>query len=127
MSEIGVIDTIARALVADLPAGWREVTAIYRATTSYAELDATVDGAQVDPLPEHLEDHFEQLRREMYQPAKGTWLTAQLTVTSDGHFATDFDYDNLPAWSIPVDEASYAADLSAFPRDAENTPSWMRS
>ncbi|MFG1911362.1 immunity protein YezG family protein [Kribbella sp. NPDC048928] len=126
MSEIGVIDTIARALVADLPAGWSEVSAVYRATTSYAELDATVDGSQVDPLPEHLEDHFEQLRREMYQPAKGTWLTAQLTITSTGHFTTDFDYDTLPDWSISVDEAIYAEDLAAFPRDPENTPAWMR-
>jgi hypothetical protein len=130
MSEIGVIDTIARALVADLPAGWREVSAVYRATTSYAELDADVvlpsGETQVETLPEGLEDQFEELRREMYQPGKGTWLTAKVTVTSTGHFATDFDYDHEPAWSIPVDEGIYAADLSAFPRDPEHTPDWMR-
>ncbi|GAA3103891.1 hypothetical protein JOF29_003552 [Kribbella aluminosa] len=126
MSEIGVIDTIARGLVAELPAGWREVTAVYRATSSYAELDADVDGAQVEVLPEGLEDHFEELRREMYRPGKGTWLTAQLTITSTGHFSTDFDYDGRPNWSIPVDEGIYAADLSVFPRDDENVPDWMR-
>lgn len=130
MSEIGVIDTIARALVADLPAGWREVSAVYRATTSYAELDADVvlpsGKTQVETLPEGLEDHFEELRREMYQPGKGTWLTAKVTVTSTGHFATDFDYDHEPAWSIPVDATIYPADLAAFPRDAENTPDWLK-
>jgi hypothetical protein len=126
MSEIGTIDTIARALTANLPAAWHQVTGVYRSTTSYAELDATVDGVQLDPLPEGLEDHFEQLRREMYQPGKGTWLTAQVSVTADGHFATDFNYDNEPAWSIPVDTAIYAADLAAFPRDAEHTPEWLR-
>lgn len=126
MTEIGVIDTIARALVAELPAGWRAVSAVYRATSSYAELDADVDGSQVEVLPEGLEDHFEELRREMYRPGKGTWLTAQLTITSDGHFSTDFDYDNKPDWSIEVDERIYQDDLSVFPRDAENTPSWMR-
>ncbi|HZX08420.1 immunity protein YezG family protein [Kribbella sp.] len=126
MSEIGVIDTIARALVAALPAGWREVTAVYRATSAYAELDADVDGSQVEVLPEGLEDHFEELRREMYRPGKGTWLTARLTITSTGHFATDFDYNTEPAWSIPVDERIYKDDLSVFPRDAENTPDWMR-
>lgn len=126
MSEIAVIDTIARALVADLPAQWQQVSAVYRATTSYAELDADVDGAQLDPLPEGLEDQFEELRREMYQPGKGAWLTAKLTVTSAGHFATDFDYDNRPAWSIPVDEGIYAEDLSTFPRDPENVPAWMK-
>ncbi|NIK58943.1 immunity protein YezG family protein [Kribbella shirazensis] len=130
MSEIGVIDTIARALVEDLPVGWREVSAVYRATTSYAELDGTVVDAAgespLDPLPEGLEDHFEELRREMYQPGKGTWLTARISVTAEGRFATDFDYDNEPDWSIPVDESIYTEDLSVFPRDRENIPSWMR-
>jgi hypothetical protein len=129
MSEIGTIDTIARALVADLPAGWREVSAVYRATTSYAELDAHVAGPtgerQVETLPEGLEDHFDELRRQMYQPGKGAWLTARVTVTAAGHFATDFDYDHEPAWSIPVDTAIYAADLAEFPRDAEHTPEWL--
>jgi len=126
MSEIEIIDTIARALVAELPAGWREVGAVYRATTSYAELDADVDGAQLDPLPDDLEDRFEELRRVMYQPGQGAWLTARVSVTADGHFATDFDYDNQPAWSIPVDEGIYPADLAEFPRAPENTPPWMR-
>lgn len=130
MTEIGVIDTIARALVADLPPEWREVSAVYRATTSYAELDADVAGpsgrSQLRSLPEGLEDHFEQLRREMYQPGKGTWFTARLTVTADGHFSTDFDYDHQPAWSIPVDAGIYAADLAEFPRDAEHVPDWLK-
>ncbi|GAA1576063.1 hypothetical protein GCM10009804_36000 [Kribbella hippodromi] len=130
MSEIGVIDTIARALVADLPGGWREVTAVYRATTSYAELDAEVTGpagqTQLDPLPEGLEDHFEELRRQMYQPGKGAWLTARVTVSATGHFATDFDYDRPPAWSLPVDPAIYQADLAEFPRDPEHTPEWLK-
>ncbi|MGZ0153448.1 immunity protein YezG family protein [Kribbella sp. WER1] len=126
MSEIGVIDTIARALVAELPAGWRSVTAVYRATSSYAELDADVDGSQVEVLPEGLEDQFEELRREMYRPDKGTWLTAQLTITSDGHFSTDFDYDHRPSWSLAVDERIYRDDLAAFPRAPQYVPSWMR-
>jgi hypothetical protein len=125
MSEIGTIDTIARALTADLPAGWREVTGVYRSTMSYAELDATVDGAQLDPLPDGLEDDFEALRRKMYQPGKGTWLTASISVTSDGHFATDFDYETEPAWSMPVDAGIYAAELAEFPRD--DVPAWMRT
>ncbi|MEU4191947.1 immunity protein YezG family protein [Kribbella sp. NPDC026611] len=126
MSEIGTIDRIARALVAELPAGWREVRGVYRSASSYAELDATVDGRYLDPLPEGLEDDFEELRREMYQPGKGTWLTARITITADGHFATDFDYDSVPDWSMPVDERIYTEDLSTFTRDPENVPVWMR-
>ena len=131
MSELGTIDSIARALTANAPGGWREVTGVYRATTPYAELDATVVGpgqARVDlePLRAGLEDHFETLRRQMYQTGKGTWLTARISITSDGHFSTDFDYDSEPAWSMAVDPGIYAADLAAFPRDDEHIPRWMR-
>ena len=131
MSELGAIDTIARALTADLPVGWRAVTGVYRATAPYAELDATVIGpaneqTELESLPEGLEDHFELLRRQMYQPGKGTWLTARITITADGHFSTDFDYNTEPAWSIAVDPGIYAADLAEFPRDEEHVPAWMR-
>ena len=131
MSEIGTIDAIARALTAELPSGWREVTAVYRATASYAELDATVVGpggepTQLESLPEGLENFFETLRQQMYQPGKGAWLTARITVTADGHFSTDFDYDHEPDWSIPVDAGIYSADLAEFPRDDQYIPSWLR-
>ena len=132
MSEIGTIDAIARALTAGLPAGWREVSAVYRATAPYAELDATLVGpadepTQLDPLPDGLEDLFEALRRQMYQPGKGAWLTAHVGVTADGRFTTDFDYDHEPAWSLPVDAGIYAADLAEFPRDDQYIPDWLRT
>jgi hypothetical protein len=129
-NEMGTIDTIARALTAQLPDGWREVSATYRATAPYAELDAEMIGssgqpAQVDPLPEGLESHFETLRLQMYQPGKGAWLTARITITPEGHFSTDFDYENEPAWSIPVNPDIYATDLSEFPREHQYTPDWL--
>ncbi|MGW6280264.1 hypothetical protein [Kribbella sp. NPDC055071] len=131
-NEMETLDTIGRALVADLPSGWRSVTATYLATATYAEFDADLIGAdgvadQVDPLPEGLEDGFETLRRQMYQPGKGAWLTARLTITPDGHFETDFDYDHEPAWSMPVDDDIYAADLAEFPREDQYIPGWLRA
>lgn len=130
--EMQTIDAIARALVTGLPAGWREVAATYLATAPYAELDATVTGAtgetsQVDPLPDGLEDLFETLRLQMYQPGKGAWLTATIRITAEGRFATDFDYDNEPKWSIPVDPGIYQADLAEFPRDDQYIPDWLQS
>ena len=129
-NEMGTLDTIARALIAELPAGWRQVTATDLATAPYAELDATVVGpagepVPIDPLPEGLENHFETLRQQMYQPGKGAWLSARISITPDGHFSTDFDYDREPGWSIPVDDSIYAADLAEFPRDAEHIPDWL--
>lgn len=130
-NEMGTLDTIARALTADLPAGWQTVTAVYLATAPYAELDARFTGpdgeAAVDPLPDALEDDFETLRLQMYQPGKGTWLTARLTITPDGHYETDFDYDGEPGWSMPVDDEIYAEDLAEFPRDEQYIPDWWRA
>ncbi|MFG1813485.1 hypothetical protein ACGFIF_06960 [Kribbella sp. NPDC049174] len=130
-NEMGTIDLIARALTAELPDGWREVGATYRATAPYAELDAEVvlpsgESAQVDPLPEGLESHFETLRLQMYQPGKGAWLTARVTITPEGRFSTDFDYESEPAWSIPVDVGIYVADLAEFPREDQYIPDWLR-
>jgi hypothetical protein len=130
-NEMGTLDTIGRALIADLPAGWRAVTAVYLATAPYAELDATVTGpageVPLEPLPEALEDDFETLRLQMYQPGKGAWLTARLTITPDGHFETDFDYDGEPGWSMPVDDGIYAEDLAEFPREDRYIPAWLRA
>ncbi|MFI7065813.1 hypothetical protein ACIBL3_32775 [Kribbella sp. NPDC050124] len=130
-NEMATIEAIARALTSELPAGWHEVRATYRATAPYAELDADVvdasgTAAQVDPLAEGLESYFETLRLQMYQPGKGTWLTASIAITSDGHFATDFDYENEPAWSMPVDAEIYASDLAEFPREDQYIPDWLR-
>jgi hypothetical protein len=130
-NEMGTIDTIARALTAELPAGWREVSATYRATAPYAELDAEVIGpsgepAQLDPLAEGLESYFETLRLQMYQPGKGAWLTARVAITPEGRFSTDFDYETEPAWSIPVNVEIYAADLAEFPREDQYIPDWLR-
>jgi len=121
-NEIGTLDTIARALTAELPPGWRGVSGIYLATAPYAD-----EPTQIDPLPDGLENHFETLRRQMYQPGKGTWLTARITITPDGHFATDFDYEREPGWSIPVNDDVYAADLAEFPRDDQHVPPWLRT
>ena len=131
-NEMRTIDAIARGLTADLPEGWREVTATYLATAPYAELDATVIGpsggqTQLDPLPEGLEGHFDTLRLQMYQPGKGAWLTARITVTADGRFSTDFDYDTEPEWSIPVSSDIYTADLAEFPREDQHIPDWLRN
>jgi hypothetical protein len=131
-NEMHMIDQIARSLMGSLPKGWREVTVTYRATAPYAELDATVTGAdgqpvQVDPLPDGLEDLFETLRLQMYQQGKGAWLTAVITVMAEGRFSTDFDYDSEPHWSIPVSPDTYAADLDEFPREDRHVPEWLRA
>ncbi|TWD82560.1 hypothetical protein FB561_3693 [Kribbella amoyensis] len=130
-TEMDTIDTMARALTAALPAGWREVSATYRVTAPYAELDASVVNAagqseQVDPLPDGLEGQFETLRLQMYQPGRGAWLTASLTITRAGRFSTDFDYEGEPSWSIPVSAEIYATDLAEFPREDEYIPAWLR-
>jgi hypothetical protein len=63
----------------------------------------------------------EDLRRVMYRPGAGTWFGAELTVTRHGSMDADFNYDDEPQWSRPVEPAWYAQDLEKFPRD-ESAP-----
>ncbi|SDJ99811.1 hypothetical protein SAMN05428985_102198 [Nocardioides sp. YR527] len=44
--------------------------------------------------------------------------------------SVNFNYDDEPAWSRPIDAANYAAnyadDLEDFPRADEFIPAWLR-
>lgn len=67
-----------------------------------------------------------ELRERSYRLGAGTWFTAVCTLTDQGGFDIAFDYDGEPVWNIaPPSPAYYAADLTRFPRDPENIPTWL--
>jgi hypothetical protein len=71
---------------------------------------------------------FERLRQLMYEqaPFRGAWYTAVMTISPDGKFDTEFDYDQKPQFDyMPVDEA-FAQDFEQFPRNEESTPDWLK-
>jgi len=68
---------------------------------------------------------FAELRRLMYRPDRGTWFSARLTVSHQGDYRSDYDYDTRPAFDPPASPELFVRDLEAFPRDASRVPSWL--
>lgn len=71
---------------------------------------------------------FERLRQLMYDeaPFRGAWYTAVMTITHDGKFNTEFEYEEKPKFDhLPVPEA-FAQDFAHFPRNEESTPDWLK-
>ena len=68
---------------------------------------------------------FAELRRLMYRPGRGTWFSARLTVSDQGDYRSDYDYDDEPRFDPPVALELYLKDLESFPRDASRIPAWV--
>ncbi|HEX8350372.1 MAG TPA: immunity protein YezG family protein, partial [Hymenobacter sp.] len=80
------------------------------------------------PYDEQTTPTFERLRQLMFNeaPFRGAWYTAVMTITHDGKFDTEFDYDNKPSFEYTSEDGEYAQDFEHFPRNEESTPDWLR-
>ena len=61
---------------------------------------------------------FNELRQEMAaQDANGhAWYTANFTLTPDGKFKFEFDYDHLPTFDIMPDPEDWLDEFKKYPR-----------
>jgi Tuberculosis necrotizing toxin/Protein of unknown function, DUF600 len=107
---------IARVLAGSAPDGWVKVTTrryALRLTGEQHTVYQLEDGSSkvIHPKGFELAKAFTALREAMYQPGKGTWFTAELTLTREGRFSVDFDYDLEPDRRGPLAPGppSYAA------------------
>ncbi|MGO2660662.1 hypothetical protein [Mycetocola reblochoni] len=66
------------------------------------------------------------LRELMFEPGKGTWFSAVVTVTAEGRASVSYNYDDEPQLSVPFDPVAYKIDFEKFPRDEAHTPEWLR-
>jgi len=123
------------------PEQWEVIKLKTRVITSYLELNASYVHSEKQFVPatffmndRHLEyddrtaHSFEKLRQLMYDeaPFRGAWYTAVMTITKEGKFDTEYDYNTKPAFDHqPVPEA-YALDFKHFPRNEESTPDWLK-
>lgn len=76
----------------------------------------------------HSEDFaelFAEERRLMYREDEGTWFSARLTVTDQGDYRSDYDYDHEPRFDPPVPRDLFIRDLEVFPRHPSRVPSWL--
>ncbi|PSL08120.1 hypothetical protein CLV30_10187 [Haloactinopolyspora alba] len=131
------LNAVGQAMVAAAPDGWRflklEVMAAGEMTDTGLEIE-TQDGSidtdavlELDGL-----DAVEELRADMYEPGKGTWYLATITIDENGEIKADFDYENAPFGGIHdqtpssgnADPELLLEDHKKFPRDPELLPEW---
>ena len=124
---------IARIVAGNAPGGWVRATtrryALHLTGEQHTEYQLEDGSTKVShPKGFELTKAFTALREAMYQPGKGTWFAAELTLTREGRFSVDFDYDLEPAWHGPAPSGrEYADDLWKFRRDPEHIPGWLRA
>ncbi|WP_232662760.1 antitoxin YezG family protein [Pseudonocardia sp. TRM90224] len=75
-------------------------------------------------IPYGLDEKLRELRRGMYDPEPGTWYSLHLTLSGDGSFTVEYNYDERPGASILDDE--FTRDLGNFPRAEEHIPGWLK-
>lgn len=129
-----LIEEIAALLPERVEGPWTSLTFTRRALSTYGQHnlvvhrpDGTVDRSQA--APREVSSLLAELRRGMYREGVGTWLSATWTVRNHGDSIsseTDFNYDEEPDWSRPVEAGHYALDLEDFPRTEEATPAWLK-
>ena len=130
-----LISEISALIPTEVTGPWRRLTFNRSALSMLSEHeliverpDGTID--ESEGVPFEVDDLLSELRKVMYTPGAGTWMSAQWTITDlgDGHAdaRATFNYDDEPRWSMPVWAFNYAIDLRDFPRDDGNVPDWLR-
>jgi hypothetical protein len=123
-----ILTAIGRAMARAAAPGWERVeVTITGAGPMSGTTVAVVDGNGVTDrsagLDDEGQDAADELRRDMYQPGKGTWYNATVTLTNSGKLNAGFDYDN-PPFGGDADADLLLEDQRLFPRDPEHLPAW---
>jgi hypothetical protein len=124
-----LIQEIGRVIVRALPPGWQEATVEYRELGDHHELVAQLlaPNGTVVPLaaPADVGELFVRLRQGMYQPDRGTWVSALYRLQRPGSYTVDFNGDYEPSWRTAPPPEAFAEELRRYPRPAAVTPDWM--
>ncbi|WP_426754778.1 immunity protein YezG family protein [Myxococcus sp. Y35] len=102
--------------------GWVQATYSFLAITLFQEesgLYRLVDGQQRSfVVADEVSDAFRELRTRMAALHENghAWYTATLTMTADGNFTFDFNYDELPRFAIVPSAGKWADEFRTFPR-----------
>ncbi|MEU5851111.1 hypothetical protein [Saccharopolyspora shandongensis] len=124
-----IIERIAESIAAAAPRGWSSVSVTVRASVLVQEFAVTVrtsdGGSPGMDTPAAVKADFAELRPLMYEPGRGTWFSATLTVTAPDQHSIDFNYDRDPQWWPDLPPVVFSSDLAEFPRDAAHIPPWL--
>ncbi|WP_434445428.1 hypothetical protein [Lentzea sp. E54] len=124
------IAEICTLLEAGAPVGWNRVTLDVWANVLSYELAASAQDAQGRFAGEvrlaEVTDQLQELREEMYEEDRGTWLSARFVLHRGAEPEVTFNFDENPRWSPQLHPMMFVRDLEAFPRAAEHVPDWLR-
>jgi hypothetical protein len=125
-----LIATVRESLVAAVPSGWARITlAVWGSVLAY-QLELSVvmtDGESPEvELPEGLDRIVAALRTEMYEPDRGTWLSARFILRPGESPDVAFNCYENPRWWPYMPPTVFSRDLEAFPRTLEHIPDWLR-
>ncbi|MGW7534191.1 hypothetical protein [Amycolatopsis sp. NPDC054798] len=125
-----LVQQIGQAAAAALPAGWQQLHVVCRAAGRHVEVDVAVLAPDnrtypVQPHPE-LPRLFGVLRTGMYQPGRGTWLSATLVFSPQRPPFADYQPDVEPRWRQLPPPIGFQDELRFFPREDRFVPPWLR-
>ncbi|MDE3719889.1 hypothetical protein PWG71_00695 [Nocardiopsis sp. N85] len=122
------VQEIADRTVAAVWGEWHEIVidhkALVCAASSRVEV-ARADGREWDLLLPEVARLLSRLRTGMYQPGKGTWFAARLTVKRSREIGVHFDHGNHPGFDVEPDPRDFHRDAVRFPRTADHMPDWL--
>ncbi len=125
-----LVNRIGMSLAEIAPAGWSQIQCEYRAVGKHVEADVTVFGADGSPVPvrppAEVVSLLGRLRTGMYEPGRGTWLRAMLTVDPPGGVYADFVHHTQPRWRRTPPPLGFQDELRMHPRDDAHLPAWLR-
>jgi hypothetical protein len=125
------VERIGRALVQSVPPGWIRLDLVARVTVDYDEMlvravraDGQIPSTDADP---QVRAGVLDLRRLMYAPGRGAWLSLRLTVDPPLQLQLNVNYYDDPLWTQRMPADIYRRDLQVFPRPPEQVTGWLRA
>lgn len=123
-----LIGQITQLIAPGLPV---RVRVEYRAVGRHIEADVLITGPDGVPQPVRPDPQVVQLlgtlRTAMYQPGRGTWVSAVLEFAPSTPPTTEFVLDEEPRWRRTPPPVGFADELRFFPREDRHVPDWLRA
>jgi hypothetical protein len=125
------VERIGQALRNSSQPGWIRLDLLARVAVDLDEMtvfavrpDGSIPSSEAAP---DVRAAVLDLRRMMYAPSSGAWLSLRATVDPPREMQLNLNYNDDPLWSRPVPGSIYRRDLHAFPRPPELLSAWLRS
>lgn len=140
MEDINLlVEKIAQTMYDNVPVdNWDYATLEIKLIITFSESISTYfkNGIEKSFNPDYSDSSYEdkidnlleKLRAEMYElsPEQGAWFSAKFTITKEGDFNMEYNYDNAPSFDLDTEDIEYKKDFKRFPRLENNIPDWLK-